>query len=425
VTRPSARNAYYIVEVLISLGLDAAFTISGIYFVVDVGMNPFELVMVGTVMELTILVFDVPTGVVADTYGRRLSLGVGWVVMGAGLVLAGSIESVLAVWAGWSLWGLGYTFTSGAQDAWITDEVGADRVGGVFARGQQFGYVGGLAGIGLGVAIATWDLGAAVVIGGGVCIAVGLLAPVLLPETQWVRPTSDTGRPQGVRARAASATGQMRTTAKAGTRVVRASPLLLLIFTITFFAGSSTESFDRLWEAHLIRDVGLPSFGSLDPVLWFGLLRAGISLLGILGSEYVVRRFERVGQQGLARWLLAVSVLQVAVVLAFALAGPFWLAAAAVLAYGMSRSVESPVQRTWLNAQITDSRVRATVVSMNGQSDAFGQILGGPGVGALGALVSLRSALVAGAVLLAPAIALYGRALRHGGGEPQLEQLTH
>ncbi len=91
----------------------------------------------------------------------------------------------------------------------------------------------------------------------------------------------------------------------------------------------------------------------------------------------------------------------------------------------MSRSVESPVQRTWLNAQITDSRVRATVVSMNGQSDAFGQILGGPGVGALGALVSLRSALVAGAVLLAPAIALYGRALRHGGGEPQLEQLTH
>ena len=421
-TRLSARTAYYGSELLLSVGMKAAFTVSAVYFVTDVGMNPFQLVMVGTLMELTILLFEVPTGVVADLYGRRLSLVVGWVIFGSGIMLAGSIESVWAVWAGWVVWGFGYTFTSGAHEAWITDEVGADRVGVVFARGHQAANVGGLVGIGVGVAVASWDLGAALVVGGGICVLVGLAALVLMPETGWVRPAR-TEPTAGVAARTASVAGQMRSTAGAGVRFVRARPLLLLILAITFFAGASTESYDRLWEAHLIRDVGLPSLAALEPVVWFGLLGVVSMLLGIVAAEVVVRRFERVGQEGLARWLLVITVVQVAVVLAFAFAGPFWLAVGAVWAYGLTRSVAAPVSATWLNAQITDSRVRATVISLNGQSDALGQILGGPGVGALGVLVSLRAALVAGAALLVPAIGLYARALRHGGVEPELDEL--
>ncbi len=421
-TRLAPRTAYYGVELLLAVGTKAAFTVSAVYFVTDVGMNPFELVLVGTFLELAVLVFEVPTGIVADLYGRKLSLVIGWVIFGTGIVLAGSVPTVWAVWAGWVVWGFGYTFTSGAQEAWITDEVGADRVGVVFARGHQAENVGGLVGIGVGVGVASWDLGAALVVGGSICVLVGLLAWVLLPETGWVRP--ERAEPvAGVAGRVAAFGGQMRDTAGAGVRFVRVRPLLLLILAISFFAGASTESYDRLWEAHLIRDVGLPSLGALDPVVWFGLLGVVSMLLGIVASEVVVRRFERVGQEGLARWLLVISVVQVAVVLAFAFAGPFWLAVAAVWAYGLTRSVEASVAVTWLNQQITDSRVRATVISLNGQSDAFGQILGGPGVGALGALVSLRSALVAGAALLAPAIALYARALRHGGVEPELDEL--
>jgi DHA3 family tetracycline resistance protein-like MFS transporter len=60
---------------------------------------------------------------------------------------------------------------------------------------------------------------------------------------------------------------------------------------------------------------------------------------------------------------------------------------------------------------------------MTGQSDAIGQVLGGPGVGAIGTAASLRAALLAGGALLLPALALYGRAVRHGGHEPELEAL--
>ena len=45
-----------------------------IYFVQQVGMSPLQLVLVGTVMEISVFVFEVPTGVVADLYGRKLSL---------------------------------------------------------------------------------------------------------------------------------------------------------------------------------------------------------------------------------------------------------------------------------------------------------------------------------------------------------------
>jgi MFS transporter, DHA3 family, tetracycline resistance protein len=365
-------------------------------------------------MELTIFVFEVPTGVVADTYSRRLSLVIGWVVMGLGLVLAGLVEHTAAVLGGWAIWGLGYTFTSGAEQAWITDEVGVERVGRVFARGQQLGYAGGLAGIGLGVAVASVDLGLAVVLGGVLASAYGLFAAMTMPETSFRR------RPPAERA---GALRDLRTTAVTGGRFVRAQPLLLLILGIAFFAGASTESFDRLWQAHMILDVGLPGLGSLDPVVWFGIFGVVTMLLGLVGSQLLVRRFERAGQERLARILLALTGAQVVAVLVFAFAGSLGLAVAGLWLYYLTRSLIAPISMTWINQQITDSSVRATVISISGQSDAIGQVAGGPGLGALGTLFSLRTALLAGGALLAPALALYARAIRHGGIEPELEAL--
>jgi hypothetical protein len=77
----------------------------------------------------------------------------------------------------------------------------------------------------------------------------------------------------------------------------------------------------------------------------------------------------------------------------------------------------------WLNQQITDSSVRATVISISGQADAIGQAAGGPALGAIGNAWGIRAALTAGALVLLPALGFYGRALRHGGREPELEAL--
>jgi MFS transporter, DHA3 family, tetracycline resistance protein len=77
---------------------------------------------------------------------------------------------------------------------------------------------------------------------------------------------------------------------------------------------------------------------------------------------------------------------------------------------------------TWLNQQITDSSVRATVISFAGQADAVGEAGGGPLLGAVGNAFGIRAALVAGGLVLSPALALYARAIRHHGREPELEE---
>ena len=412
--RLSATAVFYTGEVWLSLAGTTTFTVSAVYFVQDVGMSPLELVLVGTVMEAAVFLFEVPTGVVADTYSRRLSLLLGWVVMGAGIVLAGAVAQVWAVLAGWAIWGFGYTFTSGAHQAWITDEVGVERVGRVFVRGQQLGYAGALVGIGVSVALASVDLRLAVMAGGALTIAFGLFAALVMPETGFSR------RPAAERA---GALRELGTTASTGARFVRAQPLLLLILGIAFFAGASTESFDRLWQAHVLEDIGLPGIGSLDPVVWFGILGVGTMVIGLVATQVLVRRFERVGQEGLARLLLAITALQVGAVLLFALSGSFAVAVAGLWAYYLTRTLVDPISTTWLNQQITDSSVRATVLSISGQSDAIGQVAGGPVLGGVGNVLGLRAALLAGGALLVPALGLYARAVRRGGREPELEAL--
>ena len=412
--RAGAVRFYYGSELLWSFGSTVSFTVTGVYFVSTLGLTPFELVLIGTVMELSVFVFEVPTGVVADTYSRRLSVIIGWVLLGAGLVLAGSIHAYAAVLIGYAIWGLGWTFTSGAYAAWITDEVGIERVGHILARGNQLSYVAAIAAIPLSIGLAIVDLGLAVAVGGALVSLLGVIAAVLMPETGFRR------RPAEERE---NTWRELRSTATSAGRYVRAERVLLLIMGIAFFAGASTESFDRLREAQFIRSIGLPSIGDLDPVVWVGIFERGTLVIGVVAAEVLVRRFDRVGRNGLARLLFGILAVQAVAVVLFALAGNLALGLAGFWLYYLTRSLALPAYTVWLNENIGDSSVRATVMSITSQSDAIGQVGGGPVLGAMGNVFGLRTALLAGGALLLPALGLYGRAIRHGGEEPELDRL--
>ena len=96
---------------------------------------------------------------------------------------------------------------------------------------------------------------------------------------------------------------------------------------------------------------------------------------------------------------------------------------AGLLGVFFARNMAGPLWDTWLNEQITDSSVRATVISITGQANAIGQAGGGPLLGAIGNLWGIRAALTAGALAIAPALGLYARAIAHDGREPELEEL--
>src|SRR2546423_11056293 len=129
---------------------DAAWIVYPVFFVRTLHMTPLQLILVGTFMELAIFVFEVPTGIVADVYSRRLSIVIGLVVMGAASIGVASAQTPWEAIAAWALWGFGYTFTSGATDAWLADEVGVDNVRPAYLRGAQVARVAALVGIGGG-----------------------------------------------------------------------------------------------------------------------------------------------------------------------------------------------------------------------------------------------------------------------------------
>ena len=400
------------------LGIKGAFalffmlwaTVASVYRIEVVELDPLRLVLLGTALEVAVLIFEVPTGVLADTYGRRRSVITGFLLMGSGFVLEGAVPTFAAVLAAQAVWGVGYTFISGALEAWIADEAPERDLGRVYLRGEQADYIGSLLGVGGSVLLATVALNLPLLLGGALTIALGLGLFVVMPERNF-RPAPREGR---------SSLQQVAATARGGVTLVRARPVLLMLLAVAVFTGMSAEGFDRLYAKHFLDGLGLPSLGGLDPVVWFGVISAGSLILSYFAAEVLGRRLDVGDASVAARLLLVLNALTIAGMLAFALSGSFALALGAFWLTSLARTVSEPLYLTWLNEGV-DPKVRATVISIGSQSGALGEASAGPVVGAIGNLAGVRSALTLAALILSPALLLYARAIRHGGAEPGLE----
>ncbi|CAA9472061.1 MAG: hypothetical protein AVDCRST_MAG02-3806 [uncultured Rubrobacteraceae bacterium] len=394
------------------LGIKGAFalffmlwaTVASVYRIEEVGLDPLRLVLLGTALEVAVLVFEVPTGVLADTYGRRRSVITGFLLMGCGFALEGAIPTFAAVLVAQAVWGVGYTFISGALEAWIADEAPERNLGRVYLRGEQADYAGSLLGVFGSVLLATYALNVPLLIGGFLAVGLGVALFFVMPERNF-RPSPREGR---------SSLQQVGATARGGVRLVRGRPVLLILLLVAVFTGMSEEGFDRLYAKHFLDGLGLPSLGALDPVVWFGIINAGALILGYLAAE-VVGRGLNVGDAAVAaRLLLVLNACTIIGTLSFALAGSFALALAAFWFASLTRTLAEPLYLTWLNEGL-EPGVRATVISMGSQAGAFGEASAGPVVGAVGNLAGVRAALTLASLILSPALLLYARALRHRG----------
>src|SRR5512135_2314310 len=181
-TKRAAYSVYLLSEFTVALLFSMMFTVDGVYQVSMVGLNALQLVLVGTTLEVSAFVFEVPTGVVADVFSRRWSIIAGMFVMGLGFVVEGSFPFFAPILMAQVLWGLGYTFTSGATEAWIADEIGEARSGQAFLRASQMGTIGALIGIVPGALIGLLGANIPLVLGGVLLMALGAVLIVIMPE---------------------------------------------------------------------------------------------------------------------------------------------------------------------------------------------------------------------------------------------------
>lgn len=406
-----AAKVFYLMNFISSLANSTIFTTYSIYYVTQLGLNPFELVLIGTVLELTVLIFEGITGVVADTYSRRLSVIIGMFILGAGFTFEGSIiwfqglglAIPLVVWVMLAqvVFGIGHTFISGADSAWIVDEAGESAAGSIFIRAKRVALTASLLGIGVSVGLSVLAPNLPYIAGGLMYAVLGLLLIRKMKETGFVRPPRS-GRVSHFR--------EMTRTWKSGAKVVARSPLLMIIVFVTLFSGAASEGYDRLWEIHLIQEIGFPDW-TLQAAVWFGLISAASTILGMLAVGFIEKKLNMSSERTVSTALFMLTFIRVAGVFSLFLATDFVWALVSVLAVSVVVTVSEPVYATWLNMNLR-SDTRATVLSMVSQSDALGQTAGGPAVGWIGNRFSIRASLLTAAILLLPILGVFGRMLR-------------
>jgi len=407
--RPTAHAVYLILTGASELFFWIIFTMDGVYQVTMAQLNPLQLVLVGTVLELTCFLFEVPTGIVADAYSRKLSIVIGMALIGLGFMLEGLFPHFELILLAQVVWGVGATFTSGATEAWITDEIGEANAGRAFLRGSQVGQVCTLVGIVAGMMLANIRLNLPIVLGGGLFVALGLVLWLFMPEDGF-RPTPAQDRNSWQR---------MARTFRGGLAMMRVRPALITILAIGSIYGAFSEGLDRLWTPHLL-NFALPTLDGLQPIVWFGVVRIAGMLLALGATEVARRRVDTNSHAMVARVLSINNALLIACVVVFGLAGHWGVAFAAFMATMPLRRVRNPLYTAWVNQRL-DPQVRATVISMSSQADALGQMVGGPILGAIATGASLRAALVVAGLALLPSLLLYARTIRQDAAQQQVK----
>ena len=407
----SPYRLYLVLECGMSFLLGISYATITVYWVTSGRLNPLQLLLLGTVLELSYFLLQLPTGVLADLVSRRLCILVGLFIVGLALLIEGRSPAFGNLLGAQVVLGLGAALNNGAQEAWIADELAATtgdkQMTGTYLRATQLGLLATIAGSLLSGVIALAGLNKPLLVGGALICLLAAAVAVVMPENNFRRPEAEAGVGKVVRQAGAMLSDQVRSTRHA----IVAVPGLVLLFGMTFFAGMWSESFDRLWGAFLLRDISFPRLAGLHPAMWFSLFACAAAVLGLGATELAKRRTERLGPDSVVGALLVLTVAIGAAVVGMATAHAFAVVVAAYLVVSVLRPVLDPLLSGWMVGRIQPS-VRATALSAKDMFDSGGQILGGPVVGAIGTLASLRIALLAGAAALGPAAACIAAASR-------------
>ena len=262
--KPDAKIVYWSQSLIVGVIFSTVFAANQLYRVQTVGLDALQLVLVGTALELTAFIFEVPTGIVADVYSRRLSVIIGTFLFGISFIIEGAFPLFWVIIFAQVVMGIGWTFISGAESAWITDEVGVENVGPIFLRSSQFHRVGNLIGIPLFVLLGNISYQVAILVGGVMFLALGIFRLLYMPEEGFTRTPKEERENWK----------EVVTTFKSGINLARAKPVLLTFAMIAIFVGLYSEGYDRLSEAHFLEQFEFPAlpWGGDPIVSWFAIM---------------------------------------------------------------------------------------------------------------------------------------------------------
>jgi MFS family permease len=365
----TVQRTYLLLTLLTTLAASFIWGINTL-FLLDAGLNNVEAFAANAFFSLGQVLFEVPTGVVADTRGRRFSF-----MLGAGTLLLSTLLYLLmwnlhAPFWGWAiasiLLGLGFTFFSGATEAWLVDALNATGFSGdlesVFGRAQVVGGVAMLAGTALGGFIAQLtNLGVPYIVRAA-------MLGLTLGIAWWFM--HDLGFTPQRGAGPVKAVRQVLDGAIDGG--LRNPPVRWLMLAAPFTVGVGFYAF-YAFQPYLLQLYGDPNAYGIAGLA--AAILAGAQIVGGLLVRWVRRLFARRTHV----IILAASV-SVVLLLGIGLTSSFVVALGLVTAWSALLSIEEPMRRAFVNGLIP-SEQRATVLSFDSLMGSAGGVVAQPALG--------------------------------------------
>jgi MFS family permease len=405
--------AYISSSLLFTLATSLIWATNTIFLMQVGGLSIFEVMLTNSIFLVAQAICEIPTGVIADTLGRKTSY-----LIGIGTILASTLLYVATPRFGWGfagfafasvLIGVGFTFQTGAVDAWLVDAL--DAVGydkpreRVFAWGQMTFGAGMLVGSLLGGLLGQVNLALPYLVRAGLLAAAFVLVALVF---------RDLGFERRILSRATFGT-ETRAIFSAGVRYGWRDPVVRPLLFVSLVGGVFYMYAFYSWQPYVLELLGKNAVWTL------GFVQAGISLTGILGNLLVKPIMgSELCRRAPGRVLAWAAVAETAIVFAIASVGifvktpgigPFAVVVGLWLLWGVVFGVAGPVRQAFINENIPSAQ-RATVLSLDA---FFGDVGGGAGQPALGWLserASIAVGWLVGGVFVGLTVPLYAWSAR-------------
>ncbi|MBA4179945.1 MAG: hypothetical protein C0506_05085 [Anaerolinea sp.] len=373
-----------------------------VFLTIEKGFSLTQVTLAEGLFLVGVICLEVPTGAVADKWGRSRSMALGALCLGGAVLIFAFTESFALLVASFLLWSVAQTLMSGADMALLFDTLRAAgddaRYERVLGRGHALNWAAaGIATLLGGPVAALLDIRATIFLGAGTCLLTALLALAL-----WEPPRKAAAAPRQHYLRSIrSAFGEAWHTADVRTVILLAGTVI-----------AALEAVHYVIQPYLL-DRGV------EVGVWFSMLQAPMILAGTLGALAAARLQGRIGTLAI---LGAIPLIGAGAFGALAATPGLWAYAALPLLFALS-SILQPVATGFVNRRI-GSEQRATVLSIQGMTTALVMAALAPGVGFVTDRWGLPLAFAgAGAVALA-ALAAFGAPLAVRWRRPEQASAT-
>lgn len=366
-------------------------TATYVIFLISRGLNLFEVNLVNMTFFATMFLFEIPTGAVADVFGRKVSFVASCFLFALGMFMYSMANSFWGFAAAEITSAIGATLASGAFQAWLVDRIKhygyEDSLSPIFAKQQYVTGIAGIVGALCGAFLADKNIVLPWIVGGSLMIVVGITAAILMKEEYFVK--KKFSFKSGFQAMGET----IRVSTQYGFKN-KAVRFLLAISMMQFFA---VQAPNMQWQ---------PFFSQfLSSKTSLGFIWTGMAVFMMIGAAIAPRLIKK-GMSEKKAILMTQGAVGVGILSTTYFGLP--VALAIFLLHEIARGTYYPLQEMYLHDNIP-SQQRATLVSLDSMFHHLGGMIGLLMFGFIGEYVSITAAWSLSGVLLLCSVGLFWR----------------